>query len=330
MIFLIVISDSVYALEENSIIALDSNSIQSMIDSGYKPFDILSVIKKNQDNIVLKAVDGFPDSKAIKILSIGNSFSEDSTYWLYDIAKSAGVDVIVGNVYFSGCSLKTHWTNALNNNATYTYYKWTSPTVVKLEKQTMKSCILDEKWDFITFQQASPESGLYTTFQPYLNNLTAYVKGLARNKNVKFALNMTWAYAGNSTNVNFVNYNNDQRIMYDSIIRAYKQAATETKIDIVIPCATGIQNARTNTILRAVGDELTLDGYHLNEGIGRYIAGLTYFETLIVNNWDKEKFSAENVTYIPNTNDSTTQLVYLAKNAVKNAVEKPYKVTKIK
>ena len=282
------------------------------------------VVEKKSDGDVEDA----KDSKAIKILSIGNSFSEDATYFLYDIAKSAGVDVIVGNVYFSGCSLQTHWTNVLNNNAAYTYYKWTSPTMTKLEKQTMQSCILDEKWDFITFQQASGDSGIYSTYQPYLNNLINYVKSLSTNSNVKLALNMTWAYAEDSSNVNFANYNNDQKIMYDSIINSYKQAAWETNIDIVIPCATAIQNARTNSNLRAVGDELTLDGYHLNEGIGRYIAGLTYFETLIVNNSDVEKNLISDITYIPNVGDSTEQLVSLAKLAVKKAVENPYKITK--
>lgn len=273
-------------------------------------------------------IDNTKNSKAIKILSIGNSFSEDATYFLYDIAKSAGVDIIVGNVYLSGCSLKTHWTNALNNNVAYTYYKWTSSTMTKLEKQTMQACILDEKWDFITFQQASGDSGIYSTYQPYLNNLVGYVKSLSTN--VKFALNMTWAYAEDSTNVSFVNYNNDQRIMYESIINSYKQAAWENNdINIVIPCATAIQNARTNPELRAVGDELTLDGYHLNGGIGRYIAALTYFETLIVNNSDMEKDLISDVTYIPDVDDSTEQLANLAKIAVKKAIENPYMITKI-
>lgn len=268
-------------------------------------------------------------SKTVKILAIGNSFSEDATYWIYDIAKSAGVNVIIGNLYLSGCSLETHWSNAMKNNATYSYCKWTSSAVTKTTNQTMKASILDEDWDFITFQQASGESGFYNTFQPYLNNLVSYAKGIATNTNVKLALNMTWAYATNSTNESFVNYGNNQITMYNSITNAFQQAISETNIDIVIPCGTAIQNARTNMYLSVLGEELTLDGYHLNEGIGRYIAGLTFFETLVVNNENIKKDLLTEATFIPDTIDSTEDLAYLAKIAVMNAVENPFEITKI-
>lgn len=301
------------------------SAIISVINKDGNKTAICEVTVIEKDNII----DDITRPKTIKILTIGNSFSEDATYWIYNIAHSAGVNVIIGNLYFSGCSLETHWTNAINNNAAYTYYKWTSSTMTKTEKQTMKACILDEEWDFITFQQSSGESGLYNTFQPYLNNLIAYVKGLSTNNNVKLALNMTWAYATDSTHESFVNYNSDQITMYNAIIDAYQQAIAETDIDIVIPCGTAIQNGRTNSYLRAVGDELTHDGYHLNGGIGRYIAGLTFFETLIVNNGNVKKDLFMDVPYIPNTYDSNAQLTFLAKVAVKNAVENPFKITNV-
>jgi len=206
MIFSISTSSTVYAIENEYLKSLNTATIQSLIDDGQGPLSVLRLIRKIEKNLALKAYGDLSDTKTIKILSIGNSFSEDSAYWIYDIAASAGVDVIVGNVYLSGCSLKTHWNNASNNNASYTYYKWTSSTATKLENQTMKSCVLDERWDFITFQQASPDSGIYSTFQPYLNNLVKYTTGISKNKNVKLALNMTWAYAENSTNENFEIY----------------------------------------------------------------------------------------------------------------------------
>lgn len=53
--------------------------------------------------------------EVIKILSIGNSFSQDCVYYLYDIAQSAGVNVIIGNLYHSGSSLERHDKNAKEN-----------------------------------------------------------------------------------------------------------------------------------------------------------------------------------------------------------------------
>lgn len=268
-----------------------------------------------------------PD-KTIKILTIGNSFSQDTVYYLYDIAKSAEVNVIVGNVYNSGCSLERHWSNVENNAKAYSYYKWNSHDMTKEENMTMKEVILDEEWDYITFQQSSDDSGIYNSFQPYLNNLITYAKEMSVNSDVKVALNMTWAYSSKSPNNNFAYYNYNQNNMYNAITNAYKQAIYETGIDIIVPCGTAIQNARTNKYLKAIGNELTSDGYHLNTGIGRYIAGLTLFETIIKEeNIDKNLF--DDVIFIPNTKDTTENLALLAKKAVKNASTKPFEITSI-
>ena len=277
---------------------------------------------------VFKSDDDTADEKAIKILSIGNSFSQDASHYVYDIAKSAGVNVVVGNIYFAGCSLKTHWTNASKNNAAYKYYKWTASGMTEKEKQTVTNCILDEKWDYIVFQQASGESGFYDTYQPYLNKLIAYVKGLSTNSEVKMALNMTWAYANDSAHAGFINYDNNQISMYYSIVNAYRQAISETGIDILIPCGTAIQNARTNESLCNIGDELTLDGYHLNEGIGRYIAGLAYFETLVVKQTDIKKDLFTDVSFYPDKSDCNEQLAYMSKISVMDAVMNPFEITK--
>ena len=57
-------------------------------DKGDKP-----MIKPSEDGI-------------LKILTIGNSFSDDTMQYLYKVAKSAGVEKIkLGNLYIGGCSL---------------------------------------------------------------------------------------------------------------------------------------------------------------------------------------------------------------------------------
>lgn len=286
---------------------------------------ISAVIKGRKTDICeITVID--PPIKTIKILAIGNSFSQDALYYLHDIANSAGINIIAGNLYSSGCSLERHYKYASGNERAYDYYKWTSAGMTEEKNMTMKDAVLDEDWDYITFQQSSGDSGIYSTYQPYLNNLIAYVNGIASNPDVKLALSMTWAYSSRSANENFAHYNRDQRIMYDAVINAYKQAVYDTGIDILIPCGTSIQNARTNKYLRAVGNELTSDGYHLNEGIGRYIAGLTLFESIIKEeNISKDLY--EDVKFIPETIETTEDLAYSAKKAVENAVAKPFEIT---
>ena len=59
----------------------------------------------------------------MKILAIGNSFSEDSTRYLQQIAASAGEELFVRNLYIGGCSLNQHWSNMQSGAAAYTYYQ---------------------------------------------------------------------------------------------------------------------------------------------------------------------------------------------------------------
>jgi len=304
---------------------LDNGYVTGYTDGSYKPEEFITRAEFTKVINNLFSYKETDENKTIKILCIGNSFSQDATQYIYDIAQSAGVTVIIGNLYSSGCSLERHWKNAESNYSAYTYYKWTSPDMQTTENQTIKAAVLDEKWDFITFQQFSGDSGFYSTFQPYLNELTGYVKKLSPNS--KLALNMTWAYASDSTHEYFASYRNNQKSMYYSIVDAYNQAIIGTDIDIIIPCGTAIQNARTNPYLNAVDDDLTRDGFHLNTGIGRYIAGLTFFQTLIVNQESINKDLFTDVSFIPDTTDSNEDLAYLAKIAVMDAVKNPFRIT---
>jgi hypothetical protein len=214
----------------------------------------------------------------LKILAIGNSFSEDAAEtYLDDLAKADGVNLIVGNLYIGGCTLETHWVNAKGNLPAYSYRKITNGNKLTLENQTLLSAIKDVDWDIITYQQASPYSGMYATFFPYLTDLLTYVKANTINKNVKFAFHQTWAYAANSTHTGFLNYDNNQEKMYNAIVNAVNAAATHAGIDLIIPSGTAIQNGRNTSI----GDNFNRDGYHLSYGLGRYTAACAWYEKLL-------------------------------------------------
>lgn len=308
--------------ENEKVASIDSNGIITANKWGTS--NISAAVDGTKTKIWEITVED-PSSKIIKILCIGNSFSQDTVYYLPDIAQSAGINIVVGNLYSSGCSLERHSNYALTNDKAYIYYKWSPSGSTVQEDYTVSEAVLDEKWDYITFQQASEFSGIYSTYQPYLNNLIAYVQEIALNPNVKPVLNMTWAYSYKNTNDNFLRYSRDQKIMYETIVGAYRQAARDTGINIIIPCGTAIQNARTDKNLKSIGNELTSDGYHLDEGMGRYIAGLTMFETIM----KKENINRDlydDVTFVPGIN-YTDDMVNLAKKSVKDAIAQPFKVT---
>ena len=52
--------------------------------------------------------------KNLKILSIGNSFSDDAQRYLYQIARAGHQEMKVVNAYIGGCSLHRHYTNMLS------------------------------------------------------------------------------------------------------------------------------------------------------------------------------------------------------------------------
>ena len=55
----------------------------------------------------------------MKILAIGNSFSQDATTYLHQIALAQGVEVEVTNLYIGGCPLEKHALNLETGEAAY-------------------------------------------------------------------------------------------------------------------------------------------------------------------------------------------------------------------
>jgi len=217
--------------------------------------------------------------ETIRILAIGNSFSEDAVEeYLDDLARTAGLKVIIGNACIGGSSLEKHWNNAQGDSAAYSYRKINEMGEKTVFPQTtLLDCIADENWDYITLQQYSGSSGQNESFFPYLPSLIGYVREHATNPGLRLALHQTWAYARDSKHSWFPKYDNDQEKMYQAIVNAVSKAASATGIDLIIPAGTAIQNARVN-----MGrDDFCRDGYHLDKGIGRYAAACAWYETLL-------------------------------------------------
>lgn len=236
------------------------------------------------------------DGKTLKILAIGNSFSEDAMTYLYQIAKAEGVNnVILGNLFIGGCTLERHAVNAKNNKADYTYFKNTSGTWTQRNGATLLDGIRDEDWDIITMQQASGYSGVPASYTPHLEYLINYVNANKTNPDAQLVWHMTWAYQSDSTHEDFPKYNKNQSVMYSLICNTVKKTVLPLNVfNIVIPAGTAIQNARTSYF----GDKLTRDGYHLND-LGRFIAGYTWFATLTGREVTELKFIPSNIYLLP-------------------------------
>lgn len=251
----------------------------------------------------------------MKILAIGNSFSVDAMQWVYEIARDCGVkDLVLGNLYIGGCSLKMHYENAISGAADYIYYKNTKGTWESKESSTMLDGIQDEAWDIITMQQVSGFSGMQNTYDPYLEKLLVYVQEKMRRPDTKFVWHMTWAYQNGAEHDDFVNYDEDQEKMYHAIIRAVQgRIVPDKSFSDIIPAGTAIQNVRNSFI----GDTLTRDGYHLSLHLGRYIAGMTWVKKLL-------HVSIDDVTFVPDVKDISKETLAVVKKAVNHAIMHPF------
>ncbi len=252
--------------------------------------------------------------KSLKILAIGNSFSTDSMQYLFEILKEGGVEeIVLGNLYYGGCSLDQHYKFFTADSASYKYYKNTSGTWKLTENYKSSAALADEKWDYISLQQTSKTCGLANSYS-MLDEMIGMVK--KANPEAKLIWNMTWAYQQDSTHSSFPNYKNDQMTMYNMIIDVVNTVIAPLNFDIVIPCMTSIQNARTSFM----GDTLTRDGYHMDYYIGRYILGLTWYAAVT-------GCPIDGITYNPSAAKISEDMIKAAKEAVNEAIKTPLSVT---
>ena len=203
----------------------------------------------------------------IKILALGNSFSEDSTAYLEKMTEG----LYVRNLYIGGCSLERHSNNLDNEAKEYVFEEHAIRHPDFPEKVSANEIFASEKWDYITVQQASPYSGVVESYEPYLTNVLGYIKALCPTAKVVF--HQTWAYPKASESGAFARYNNDQNEMFECIKKATK--AVEEKHGLpLIRVGEMIQALRETDLLDDA--DYTRDSIHLSFNYGRYIAAAVW------------------------------------------------------
>lgn len=243
----------------------------------------------------------------IKILSIGNSFSQDATTYLHSMAAYKNIETKIVNLYIGGASLYMHRENARNNFQNYDYQLNGVETGKRI---SIKEALLEDNWDFVTMQQASSDSGFEETYFPYIEQLSNYIKKYA--ENAKQLIHQTWAYEIDSTHDAFPRYQSNQIIMYEALTFAYVKAAQVLGLEL-IPCGDVIQTLRTlpEFDYEKGGLSLCRDGFHMHLFYGRYATAATWYQYIIGEN------ILEN-SYVPPNSDGSidNQLISLIKQTV--------------
>ena len=222
----------------------------------------------------------------MNILCIGNSFSVDVSTYVHDINEEINIYVL----YIGGCPIDLHYKNIINGEKAYEFY-------VNGSNTPLMWCSLLEglkyvKYDYITFQQRSPDSGNASTFFPELPLLMDEVR---KYSDAKFVLHMTWSYAKSHEHSKYGSNPLDQEMMDKDIFEAYEEVSKRVHVPYVIPTGKAIMEAR-----KIFGDELNRDGYHLNER-GRTLGSLLYAYYFLGLDIDTSKFIPHGYSYDENT-----------------------------
>ncbi len=204
----------------------------------------------------------------MNVLSIGNSFSQDATRYLYEIAKKQGFKHFHStNLFIGGCSLYTHFKNMHEDNFAYSLEVNGMSTGYAM---SIKKALLSREWDVVTLQQVSHLSHNYATYEPYLSALIDCIRTYA--PKAKIYIHETWAYEKDSARLLSLNFNTPEE-MYNKVHESYLKAVE--KADGIIPSGTLFMNILHNGI-----EKIHRDTFHTTLGLGRYALGLLWLHTL--------------------------------------------------
>ena len=314
-------SDIVKITESNKsavITALKEGNALVKIEANDKSISAicLIVVAKNEDNNDSDA----ENDDIIRILGIGNSFTVDALeeHYLYELALANEKKIAIAYLVVGGATLEEHLQNAEADKKVYQYVKRDkNGNMVSLSGKSVADGVLDERWDYISFQQQSWLSGQPDSYTPYIPKLVNYVKSKSQNSNTTYCILQTWAFADDYTYSDYDYYNNDQLTMHKALVDAANKARNLTNPQMtIIPAGTAIQNGRTSSI----GDKFCRDGYHLNMDIGRFTVACTWYEAIFKDN-------VVNNTYKPP--QLSDFQIKVAKNAAHYAIAKPEDVTEM-
>lgn len=229
----------------------------------------------------------------IKILAIGNSFSQDAVRYLKDLAQSSGAEIQVVNLYIGGCSLQRHAQNIAEDAPAYVYELNGCATSRMV---SIREALTEDTWDIVTIQQASHDSGLPETYDPWGTRLLECIRKYAPQAVCYF--HMTWAYELGSDHHGFTHYQKSQEVMYQSILSAVQKFTTAHGLP-VIPSGTVIQALRQLPEFNYAHGGLSLcrDGFHMSLDYGRFALAAVWVETLL-------KKSVLNASFAPENTDS--------------------------
>jgi len=195
-------------------------------------------------------------AKELKVLMIGNSFSQCVGKYLPQIVNSVpGHKLELTGAFIGGCPLERHANNLkqAEENPEFKPYSiafWNSDPgakKVKTVKGNVNDLLKNHRYDIITIQQHSGRSWNYQTYQPFADELVAYIRKYQ--PQAEIVIQQTWAYRCDAPLLQpnpQAKWEFDQNGMFERLRDAYRQLAEKYRFR-VIPTGSAVQKFRQRT-----------------------------------------------------------------------------------
>lgn len=171
-----------------------------------------------------------PKAKTVRLLTVGNSFSQNATKYLDQIVESDGNVLIHHRCVIGGSGPDQHLAKVAAHGKDPKDKAGLYGTGKSLEEE-----LVAEKWDIITIQQASIRSHDSETYRPGMKNLYEFIKKHAPTSEV--VLHQTWAYRVDDPRFQKPSEKagepKTQKEMYEGLSKSYRTIAKELGVRLI-------------------------------------------------------------------------------------------------
>ena len=231
-------------------------------------------------------------AETLRVLDIGNSFTQDATALLPGLVQGSGSDVSRMCLYTlvrGGSSWRT-WANCWKgeDNASIAYGKIFGGLDQKVEgegsaqsgkasQELMQRVLTEVQWDLIVIHQVSTWSGEFHRWNEDnsaggLDELLEIIRTYQPEAKLAFLL-------VHSSNSYCEQHGLTTQQRWEQIVDSAQKMQEQYGVELVIPYGTAVENLR----LTEYNDEYGLcrDNHHLGMGLARYAAAAAYYQALV-------------------------------------------------
>jgi len=165
----------------------------------------------------------------LRLFLIGNSFSQNATRYLPQLAAEGKHPLKIGRAELGGCSLQRHWeiAEAAEKNPD-------DPKGKAYGGKSLRQLLSAGTWDVVTIQQNSMNSGDVTTYSPYAKKLFDLIKSIQ--PKARILIHQTWAYRSDSkqfTQIADKQFAASAKEMWEKSRAAYHTIADQLGIELI-------------------------------------------------------------------------------------------------